>query len=50
MWLRLRQICLVARELRPAIEDLEAVFGLRVCHVDPGVKTFGPSDPGIGDS
>ncbi len=41
MWLRLRQICLVARELAPAIEDLKAVFGLEVCHVDPGVKVFG---------
>ena len=41
MWLRLRQICLVARELAPAIEDLKAVFGLEVCCVDPGVKAFG---------
>ena len=41
MWLRLRQICLVARELAPAIDDLKAVFGLEVCHVDPGVRVFG---------
>jgi hypothetical protein len=41
MWLRLRQICLVARKLAPAIEDLKAAFGLEVCYVDPGVKVFG---------
>lgn len=41
MWLRLRQICLVARELKPVIADLEAVFGLEVCYVDPGVGQFG---------
>lgn len=41
MWLRLRQICLVARELAPVLEDLQAVFGLEVCYRDPGVATFG---------
>ncbi len=41
MWLRLRQICLVAQELTPAVEDLKSVFGLEVCYVDPGVKAFG---------
>ncbi len=41
MWLRLRQICLVARELAPVIDDLKQVFGLEVCHVDPGVARFG---------
>ncbi len=41
MWLRLRQICLVARELRPVVDDLRQVFGLEVCHVDPGVAQFG---------
>ena len=41
MWLRLRQICLVARELEPAITSLKAVLGLEVCHRDPGVRTFG---------
>ena len=41
MWLRLRQIALVARELRPVIDDLSAVLGVEACFVDPGVKTFG---------
>lgn len=41
MWLRLRQICLVARELDPVIEDLKSVFGLEVCYVDPGVEKYG---------
>jgi hypothetical protein len=41
MWLRLRQICLVARELAPVVDDLKAVFGLEVCYRDPGVATFG---------
>jgi hypothetical protein len=41
MWLRLRQICLVAGELAPAVDDLRAIFGLEVCHVDPGVAVFG---------
>ena len=37
MQLRLRQICLVAYELRPVIEDLTSIFGLEVAHVDPSV-------------
>jgi hypothetical protein len=41
MWLRLRQIALVAAELQPVLEDFRAVLGLEVCYVDPGVKTFG---------
>ncbi len=41
MWLRLRQIALVARELRPVLDDLEAVLGIEPCYVDPGVKAFG---------
>jgi len=41
MWLRLRQIALVARELRPVLDDLEAVLGIAPCYVDPGVATFG---------
>jgi hypothetical protein len=40
-WLRLRQICLVARELKPHLEDLREVLGIEVCHVDPGVGAFG---------
>jgi hypothetical protein len=41
MWLRLRQVALVADELAPVVEDLEAVLGLEVAFRDPGVKTFG---------
>jgi hypothetical protein len=41
MWLRLRQVALVAAELAPAVEDLRAVLGLEVCFNDPGVKVFG---------
>jgi hypothetical protein len=39
--LRMRQICLVASDLKKAEEDLAAVFGLAVCHRDPGVEVFG---------
>ena len=41
MWLRLRQIALVARELDPVTDALREVFGLEICHRDPGVETFG---------
>ena len=41
MWLRLRQIALVAAKLQPVLDDLRSVFGLEVCHVDPGVGVFG---------
>lgn len=41
MAIHLRQICLVARELRPAAEALEGVFGLKPCHVDPAVGKYG---------
>lgn len=39
--LRLRQICLVARELKPVVEDLKAVLGIEVCHHDPAVAKYG---------
>lgn len=39
--LRLRQICLVASELEPAVADLEAVFGIKTCHHDSGVEKYG---------
>ena len=39
--LRLRQICLVAQELRPVLDDLTGVFDIEVCYVDPGVGHFG---------
>jgi len=41
MWLRLRQIALVAEHLEPVEKDLTEVLGLEVCHRDPGVATFG---------
>jgi len=41
MWLRLRQIALVAPELEPAVDELKALFGLEVCFRDPGVAHFG---------
>ncbi|MCX7064893.1 MAG: VOC family protein [Proteobacteria bacterium] len=41
MWLRLRQIALVAPELEPAVDELRALFGIDVCFRDPGVATFG---------
>jgi hypothetical protein len=41
MFLRLRQLCLVARELQPVVDDLCAVLGLEVCHRDPEVARFG---------
>lgn len=40
-YLRLRQICLVARELEPAIADLAAIFGLKVCYRDGNVAKYG---------
>jgi hypothetical protein len=41
MWLRVRQIALIARELAPVVSDMREVFGLEVGYRDPGVKTFG---------
>lgn len=41
MFLRLRQLCLVAGKLEPVVEDLRSVFGIEVCHRDPGVGQFG---------
>lgn len=41
MNLRMRQICLVARELAPVVEVFRGVFGLEVCHRDPGVGRYG---------
>jgi hypothetical protein len=40
-YLRLRQICLVARELEPVVEDIRAIFGLEVCYRDSGVAKYG---------
>ena len=41
MWLRLRQIALVAADLRQAAYDLTGVLGVEPCFTDPGVKVFG---------
>lgn len=41
MWLRLRQICLVAEELSPIAADLSTVFGIEVCYNDPRIIRFG---------
>ena len=41
MTLRLRQICLVAPELEPVVDAVGAIFGLPVCHRDPGVAKYG---------
>ena len=40
MTIQLRQICLVARELRPVIDDLTNVLGIHACFVDPGCRCF----------
>ena len=41
MSIQLRQICLVAGQLKPVIEDLTAILGINVCYVDEGVAAFG---------
>ena len=41
MWLRLRQVALVARDIEAVVADLRAVFGLDVAYIDPGVAVFG---------
>lgn len=41
MFLRLRQLCLVAHDLEPVVQHLMAVFDIEVCHRDPAVAKFG---------
>jgi hypothetical protein len=41
MWIRLRQIAIVADDLRTASLDLGDVLGLEPCFTDPGVRRFG---------
>ncbi len=41
LWLRLRQIALVAEKLAPVEEELTSVLGIEVCFRDPGVGHFG---------
>ena len=39
--LRMRQICLVARDLSSVEEDLSEIFGIAVCYRDPGIGRLG---------
>ena len=41
MTMYLRQVCLVAQKLEPAIVALNFVLGIERCHVDPGVGKWG---------
>ncbi|MGH6704770.1 MAG: hypothetical protein ACREC2_08555 [Bradyrhizobium sp.] len=41
MYLRLRQICLVAPHLEPVISDIAGIMGLRVCYRDGNVAKYG---------
>ena len=38
MWLRLRQIALMAPQLKPVVDEFREVLGLEVCFVDPGLQ------------
>ena len=40
-YLRLRQICLVAPRLEPAISDIADIMGLSVCYRDGNVAKYG---------
>jgi hypothetical protein len=40
-YLRLRQICLVAAALEPAVADLADILGLAICHRDGNVARYG---------
>lgn len=41
LYLRLRQICLVAPKLQPVVDDIAAILELAVCHRDGGVAKYG---------
>ncbi len=41
MTFRLRQICLVAPQLDPAVQAMQQLFGLAPCHHDPAVGAYG---------
>ncbi len=41
MYLRLRQICLVAKDLAPVEEAICDVLGTQICYRDKGVATYG---------
>ena len=40
-YMRLRQICLVAPQLEPAISDIAGIMGLNVCYRDGNVAKYG---------
>jgi hypothetical protein len=40
-YMRLRQICLVAPHLEPAISDIAAIMGLQACYRDSNVEKYG---------
>jgi hypothetical protein len=40
-YIRLRQICLVARQLEPVVGDIAAIMGLRICYRDGNVAKYG---------
>jgi len=41
MWMRLRQIAVVASDLQKAGAEITGVLGVEACFTDPGVKQFG---------
>jgi len=41
VFLRLRQLCVVAHDLEPVVENLKAILDIEVCHRDPAVAMFG---------
>lgn len=41
MWIRLRQIAVVASDLLKVSTEIGGVLGVEVCYTDPGVKQFG---------
>ena len=40
-WARIRQICLAAPQLEPAVQALQSALGLQVAHRDPAVGKYG---------
>ena len=41
MWMRLRQIAVVAGDLQKVGSEITGVLGVEACFTDPGVKQFG---------
>ena len=40
-WVRIRQICLAAAQLEPAVQALQNALGLQVAYRDPAVGKYG---------